>query len=205
MKLTKLKKIVTVQNAVRLFAVIGVFLVIFLLGRMFGIFSNDEAELVDVRALKAQLVESSELTTAKLKLTCFSEFKDTGLVLFNRSDFIMIYDAVVRAGINLDEVEIPEEQIDYANKIIYVSIPKATIQGEPAIDPESIKYFDEHFSLFNVDAKEDSNKAQALAQDRAKLQAEQSGLLKMADKQSEVLVIGLLSKIAPKGYTIEAL
>ena len=159
--------------------------------------------MVDVRSLKSQLVESSELTTAKLNLTCYAEYEDTGTKFFTKSDFKMIFDATVRAGINLSEVDIPQDKVDNINKIIYIKIPKATLQGEPSIDTNSIKYFDENWALFNTNEKEDVNKAISLAKEKAKEQAKSSGLLEMADKQSEALVIGLLSKIAPSDYKIE--
>lgn len=202
------RKIVTLEHIIRFFALIGLISVVvgickLVIPRMTS--GDDEAALVDVRTLKSQMLASSELTTAKLKLTCLSEFKDTGVVLLNRSDFMMVYDVTVRAGINLEEVDIPEEAVDYGNKIIYVTIPKAALQDEPAVDPASIKYFDTHFALFNVNEKEDANKAQQLARENAKEQALQSGILDMADKQSEAVVIGLLSKLVPEGYTIEVL
>ncbi len=183
-------------------------MLIFLVGRISAKISTgslDKPQLVDVRALKSQLVESSELTTAKINLTCFAEFKDTGIAIINKSDFKMIFDATVRAGINLDEVEIPADKVDHINKIIYISIPKATLLDEPQIDPSTKKYFDEQFALFNVDEKEDGDKATALAQEAAKEQALKSGLLEMADKQSEAVIVGLLSKMDTKGYSIEVL
>ena len=159
-------------------------------------------ELVDTRALKAELIESSELTTAKLNLTCMSDFKDTGVVILNKADFIMVYDVTVRAGIDMEKVDIPEDKIDNINKVINVSIPRATIQSAN-VDPATIKYFDEHFALFNVNEKEDANKAQELAQEDAMKKAVDSGILEMADNQSAALIKGILSNAIPDGYTIE--
>ena len=209
--ITTLKRIFTLKHIERTFAIIGVFSVLSL--SVYGICKANikpepekAPELIDVRALKSQLLESSELTTAKLYLTDYAEYKDTGTPIINKSDFVMIFDATVRAGINLEDVEIPEDEIDYINKIIYVKIPKATLQDEPAVDPSNIKYFDEQFALFPTKLKEDANYAQVLAQEKAKEQALQSGILEMADKQSEALVIGLLSKAsAAHGYTFEVL
>ena len=163
---------------------------------------DDKPELVDTRALKAELVASSELTTAKLNLTCMSDFKDTGVSILNKADFIMVYDVTIRAGIDMEKVNIPEDKIDKINKVIYVSIPSATIQSSN-VDPATIKYFDEHFALFNVNEKEDANKAQELAQEDAIKKAVDSGILKMADNQSAALIKGILLNAIPDGYTIE--
>lgn len=207
-----IKKIFTGGQITRLLSYVGVIAIAVLISSCIaysrGVSSgqkSDEPTLVDVRILKSQLIESSELTTAKLNLSCFAEFKDTGIKIINKSDFLMVYDATVRAGIDLEDVEIPEDKVDNIDKIIYITIPKAKLLGDPAVDPKTIKYYDEHFALFNVNEKEDANKAQALAQDRAKEQALKSGLIEMADKQSEALVVGLLSKIAPEGYRVEVL
>jgi len=86
--------------------------------------------------------------------------------------------------------------------VIYVSIPSATIQSS-SVDPATIKYFDEHFALFNVNEKEDANKAQELAQEDAIKKAVDSGILEMADNQSAALIKGILSSVIPDGYTIE--
>jgi len=163
---------------------------------------ENKPQLVDTQALKSELLESSELTTAKLKLTCISEYKDTGVVLLNRGNFIMVYDVIVRAGIDIKKVNIPKDRVDYLNKIIYISIPKATIQSS-SVDPATIKYFDEDLSLFNVNQKEDANEAQALAQKDARKKALDSGILELADSQSAALIKGILSSVIPKGYTIE--
>ena len=131
-----------------------------------------------------------------------SDFKDTGVVILNKSDFTMVYDVTVRAGIDMEKVDIPKDKIDYINKVIYVSIPSATIQSSN-VDPAKITYFDEHFALFNVNEKEDANKAQELAQKDAIQKAVDSGILEMADNQSATLIKGILSSVIPDGYTIE--
>ena len=68
----------------------------------------------------------------------------------------------------------------------------------------TIKYFDEKFALFNVDEKEDANKAVVLAENSVKEEAIKTGILELADKQSATLIEGLLSKAIPEGYTLKA-
>lgn len=161
--------------------------------------NKPDEQLVDTQELKSVLIKSSELTTAKLNLTCLSKFKDSGVKILNKADFIMVYDVTVRAGIDMEKVVITKDEI---SKVISISIPSATIQSSN-VDPASIKYFDVKFSLFNLNEKEDANKAQALAQEEAKKKAEDSGILKMADNQSEALIKGILSNAIPDEYTIK--
>lgn len=165
---------------------------------IFLLLHNNEPK-VDTDYLIATLTKSSELTTAKLNYTGISEFKDTGIAVINKADFIMVYHATVRAGINVEDVKITADDI---NKIIYVDVPKAEVQ-EVKVDTSSIKYFDQKFALFNTDEKEDSNKAISLAEEEAKKEAAKMGILKMADEQSATLIKGILANAIPDGYRIE--
>ncbi len=159
---------------------------------------KQEQAIEKTRVLRQELEKSAELTTAKLHFTFKSEFKDTGIPVLTKGDFIMIYDVLVRAGVDLNEVEIPEDQVNVDDKIIHIYIPKARILDEPWVNPDTIEYFDERFTLFNPDLKEDANKAQQMAQEDAKKKALETGILEMADEQSEALIKGIFSKALEK-------
>jgi len=163
---------------------------------------ESKPELVNTRALESALVESGELTTAKLNLTCLSEYKDSGVILLNRADFMLVYDVTVRAGIDMKKVVIPADKIDYINKVIYISIPKAEIQSV-YVNPATIRYLEQKLALINLNEKEDANKAQELAEDDATQKALDSGIIELADNQSEILIKGILLNVVPDGYTIE--
>ena len=154
----------------------------------------------DTTALNKLLLEASDLTTAKLQITNMTEYKDEGIKILNRSDFIMVYDATVWAGIDMEKVEIIPNDLE---KVIQVNIPKATIQ-DVKVDSSTIKYFDEKFALFNLNEKEDANNAVALAENSVKEEAVKTGILELADKHSATLIEGLLSKAIPEGYTLKA-
>lgn len=154
----------------------------------------------DTTVLNNLLLEASELTTAKLKITNMTEYQDEGIKILNRSDFIMIYDATVWAGIDVKKVEIVPNDL---TKVIHINIPKATIQNVK-VDSSTIKYFDEGFALFNVNEKEDVNNAVVLAEKAIKEEAISTGILELADKQSATLIEGILSNAIPDGYKIKA-
>ncbi|MGN0509878.1 MAG: DUF4230 domain-containing protein [Ruminococcus sp.] len=191
--LTKTKKRKTITAIVILVIVISVALSIFI-----SLNYNYQAK-VDTEYLNALVSKSSELTTAKLNYTGMTKYTDEGIDIINKADFTMVYKATVRAGINVDEVEITS---DDENKIIYVSIPKATVQ-EIKIDNSSIEYFDQKFALFNTDEKEDNNKAIALAEEAAEKEAANMGVLELANEQSATLIKGILANAIPDGYIIE--
>ena len=159
---------------------------------------NDK-EKVDTEYLFTKLTKASELTTAKLEYTGFSEYKDKGIAIINKSDFLMVYTANARAGIDVKEVKITSDDL---SKVIWITIPKAKILSVN-VDPKNIKYYDEKFSLFNFNQKEDSDRAQALAEEEAKKELAKMGILKMADEQAETLIKGLLIDAIPKGYEIK--
>ncbi len=180
--------------------IVVVLLIIAAIAVYFGIKLSSEPT-VDNTYLSSVLSKSSELTTSKLNYTGMTEYHDSGVKIINRSDFIMVYKATVRAGINVKDVK---SEVDQEKKVITLYIPKAEIQ-EVKVDPKTIKYFDEDFALFNVDEKEDSNKAIALAEDAAEKEAAYMGILKLADEQSEALIKGILSTDMTKDYTFKVI
>ncbi len=156
-------------------------------------------EDVNTDYLVTILEKSSELTSAKLHYTGISEFKDTGLPIINKADFIMLYEAVARVGIDIKDVKIETDSI---NRVVWITIPKAKV-FDVHIEADTIKYFDEKFAILNVNEKEDSNKAIALAEQKATEEINGLGVLEMADTQAETLIKGLLSSAIPKKYAMQ--
>lgn len=203
---TKKEKVVVERKEIKTFLknlskkakiIIGaIIIVIIVLFITVGI--NKKAD-VDTTFLTQILTKSSELTTAKLKITGLSEYHDEGVYVFNRSDFTMCFTATVRAGINLENVKIESDSIQ---KKIFITIPDAEI-FEVKVDPNNLKFYGTGFSLFNVNEKEDLAKALALAEEDAKKEASNTGILELANQQSEVLIKGILANAIPDGYTIE--
>lgn len=156
-------------------------------------------EKVDTKYLIAQLEKSSELTTAKLTYKGITKYEDKGISIINKSDFLMVYTATARAGIDVSDVAI---DVDNVTKTVWLKVPKATIL-DVKVDQNDIEYFDEKFALFNFNSKEDANKAVALAEEKAKEELAKMGILEMADAQSSVLLKGLIQDMIPKGYEIK--
>ena len=161
-------------------------------------FFNKEAS-ADFSYLSMLLEKSSELTTAKLKITGIEQYKDAGAMIINRSDFIMVYSATIRAGVELKEVKI-ESNTTNSNEII-ITMPKAKV-FDCHVDQNEIQYFDEKFALFNVDSKEDANKACALAEQDGIKEAEATGILEFAETEAEYVIKDILTPALPEGYTL---
>lgn len=177
--------------------IIGIIIILIItLFVAFGINRNPD---VDTVFLKNVLTKSSELTTAKLKITGLSEYHDEGIYIFNRSDFTMCFTATIRAGINFENVKIDSDPIQ---KKIFIEIPNAEI-FDAKVDPNDLRFYGTGFALFNVNEKEDLAKALSLAEEDAKKEASNTGILELANQQSETLIRGILSNTIPKGYTLE--
>lgn len=154
---------------------------------------------VDMAVIEQVLEESSELTAAKLTISGMKEFKDSGVKILNSGSFILFYEAQVRAGIDLQDVII---NVDENNKIVNIEIPKAKII-DVKIEPSKSQYIDKNFAFFNNDKHEDASKAESEAVEVARKQAQNSGILEMADKQSEYLIKGLIGSAIPDDYEIK--
>ena len=179
----------------RIVSIVGIIVII-----LFVFFLNyNKKEKLDTKYLITTLEKASELTTAKLNYTGMSEFEDQGIAIINRSDFIMVYEATARIGIDVKDISI---KCDDFNKVIWLTMPKAKIL-DVKVDLGKIKYFDEKFALFNVDYKEDVNKATLLAEQSAKEELENMGILDMANTQSVELIKNLIQDLIPNNYEIK--
>ena len=111
----------------------------------------------------------------------------------------MCFTATIRAGINFENVKIDSDPIQ---KKIFIEIPNAEI-FDAKVDPNDLRFYGTGFALFNVNEKEDLAKALSLAEEDAKKEASNTGILELANQQSETLIRGILSNTIPKGYTLE--
>ena len=175
-----------------------ILLIVIIVSIVVGVKTTKKKESADFTYLNQLLEKSSELTSAKLKITGIENYKDAGAMIINRSDFTMVYTATIRAGVELKEVKVEPNNI---TKEIIITIPKAKV-FDCHVNQEDIKYFDEKFALFNVDSKEDANKACALAEQDGIKEAEQTGILEFAETEAEYVIKDILTPALPKGYKL---
>lgn len=187
----------------KIFTVCGVIVVLVLVSiSIVKFMDNDDMRkkivthqhVVYAEELTQILEESSELTSAKIQTTGIVEYVDDGVKYVNRADFTMMFKATVRAGIDLEEIEIT---VNEPEKTVDVVIPKSRVL-ETTIGPESIKYFDTKFSIFNPNEKEDATTAMTLAKKKAEEEAPDTGILELADTNNKNLIRSLLTEITTK-------
>lgn len=146
-----------------------------------------------------EIKASSELTTAKITYTGFHKYEDEGVIFLNKGDFTMVYEAVIRTGIDLDKVDI---KVNNITKKVTLKIPKARVL-DINIDEDSIEFYDTKFSLFNYDAKTDVTKAMSDAKKDLEQKVVDKIDMDFANQQSEILIRGLVQKTIPSNYEIE--
>lgn len=158
---------------------------------------NDKASIT-TEYVKKKFSEESTLVTQKLTLEGYSNYNDEGVPILTKGDFVITYKAEVTAGINVKNIDV---DVDQKNRVIHLKVPEAEIFSVK-VDPSSVQYHDESVAIFNFDPKEDSDKAEALAEQDAKQKAQECGLLKIANDSAKSLLKGILED-SVQDYTIQ--
>ena len=167
--------------------IIVILLMVVAAGGSWYYFQQKNKPKVDAKSLMERLEESSELTTAKNYYTGLVRFSEGSVPLINKNSFSMKYDAVIRAGFDMDKVS-----IEVTDDAVIVKVPKAEIQ-DISIDPDSLEFYDNKTSLFKTDRKEATKQALVEAKKDAEEHAAEKGLLEEADKRAEIIFKGILS------------
>jgi|GEM_PF-734301 len=153
---------------------------------------------VSVTNIVTALQKSSDLVAAKVKFTGVARYDDKGIPFLNKSDFVMLYNATVKAGIDIAKVCFA---VDDSGQTVYIYVPQAEIISVE-VDAGSLEFFQEGFALFNTDEKNDAAKALNMATEDAKKDALDTGVLELADHQSQTLIRGILSSVV-HNYTLK--
>lgn len=158
--------------------------------KLHAYFTEDKSPSIDY--IPSKLENASELTTQTITYTARVPMEEGSIPFITKKSSVMYYDATLRAGVNLSDVE----PIERGNKII-IKVPHATIQGTPNIEPNSLKFYDQKKALLNWNEKEDV--AEALQKAKEDLNENPSiditMLLTKADEHAEELIHELLDDI----------
>lgn len=131
-----------------------------------------------------KLVSAKELTTLKYHYTNMGHFENQNTfygykVPFTSKEFIVSYEGLINAGINLDKMK-----VDVGDKSIEVRIPAAEILSHEIYE-DSLKVYDERESIFNRIDIEDYNDFSKDQKSEIEKKAIKKGLLKEADEESK--------------------
>ncbi|MBY4796945.1 DUF4230 domain-containing protein [Collinsella sp. AGMB00827] len=148
--------------------------------------------------VQEQISRASELATARLSYRGLVTYEQGDLPFITKKGFTMIYDADVRAGVDLTKAEVKQD-----GKSISVALPAATMQSI-SIDPHSIQFFDEKFALFNWQNRADAAEALKIASSDAEAKVDASALIETSNDQAIVTVKSLLEPFVLAGdYTVD--
>ena len=137
-------------------------------------------------SLYSKIEESSELTSAKMYYNGVLFYSEGDIPYLTQMSYNMTYSAVVRAGIDVSEIEIKVE-----DDRVVVDLPEPEIQ-DINIDPDSVKFFDKKNALFNWEKMEDGVDAIKYAKDDVEANANLEVLKEEALENSRTLIQGLL-------------
>lgn len=161
---------------------------------------KDDDVKVSATSIEERLSKCSDLTTARLDYRGIIRYEDGDIQYINKKSFSMIYDAHIKAGIDLSQAE-----VSVSGRKITVTIPKPEIQ-DIVVDPDSLEFYDEKLALFNWTKKEDTAKAMGYAEEDAEKKAAQTELIRQASEQAKTVITTLLAPVTEDSgeeYTFE--
>ena len=138
-----------------------------------------------------KLVSAKELTTLKYHYTNMGHFENQNTfygykVPFTSKEFIVSYEGLINAGIDLDKMK-----VDVGDKFIEIKIPPAEILSHEIYE-DSLKVYDERESIFNRIDIEDYNNFSKDQKTEVEKRAIKKGLLKEADEESKKAIQEIL-------------
>ena len=186
-----------VKWVIILVLILAICLVTFFCIKSLPIFGQEKASLSSSNIVTA-LQTSSELITSKVNFRGIAKYSDEGVPVINKGDFVMVYTATVKAGIDIDKVK---SAVDNQNQIVYIYLPDAEVL-DVKVNNDSVEFYNKSFVLFNSDEKSDTADALHLAEEDAKSDALETGILELANQHSKTLIKGILEGVVD-GYSME--
>ena len=170
----------------------GAALAAFLYGVAKG--AEEEPPVVTSDLLGEQLRSVQELTTVAYYFTNMGRFENQvdfygWKVPFTTKSFIVSYDGVIKAGMNLEEVSV---EVDEESKTVTVTLPESKILSHE-IPEDSLEVFDESDNIFNRISIEDYAGFTKDQKDKMEQRAIDNGLLTSANEKARAAVTSFLS------------
>lgn len=152
---------------------------------------------IDEKTVTTQLKACSDLATSKMLYRGLLTYESGNIDLWDKKGFQMIYDADIKAGIDMSKAKV---SID--GKKIDITLPQARIQ-DVSVDPDSVKIYDQKYSLLNWADRSDTSAAMSKAKQDARKAAESSDIVKHANQQAIKIVKQMFSVIdGNDGYEV---
>ena len=154
-----------------------------------GCGTSEEGPELTPGVISQKLEAMSELVTAKLTYNGVIQYTDGNIPFLTKKEFLMVYRAEVKAGIDLSKVEIEITDTD-----VTVTIPDE-VSVDVHVDPDSITFYAEKTALFNNEQKEDVLTAISEAEKDVVENGGIDELKKLARKEAIALIKGLVEEL----------
>ncbi|MGI5959494.1 MAG: DUF4230 domain-containing protein [Massiliimalia sp.] len=145
-------------------------------------FHEKENPDITSQSIAEQLTKISELSTMQMQYRDISHYEDGEITFLTKKSFNVIYDATVKAGMDLSQAEVAVK-----NHQITISLPPAEILSI-YIDPSSLEFYDERYALFNWQDREDTVLILENAEQDIRQKVLQSELLNQAESQAKEMI-----------------
>lgn len=164
---------------------------------------------IDLDVVYNEIRGIGELASVEYLFSDAAKFTDSKYIggyklPWTEKSFILKWDGVIKAGIELDRVRINVDRSDEENKTIFVYLPEVKILTYQIVD-DSVEVVDEKDNIFNNITIEDKVAFDAKTKEAMKTRAIENGLLEKAQDNAEDILTRLLLSIPAIGesYTIE--
>ena len=164
------------------------------------------APSINLDIINSEIQEIGELATVEYLFTDAAKFSDSKQIKewnipFTEKSFIIKWDGVIKAGVQVGQIQISLEETE---KKIIISMPSAEILSY-SIDQDSVEVLDEKDNVFNNISVTDKVKLDAKTEEAMKQRAIENGLLEKASKNAETIISNLLkaNPAVTEDYTIE--
>lgn len=174
---------------------------------LYGTSITEQKTQITDKLLYQKLQQENELSTVKYFYTSMGKYENSIQVgntniPFTKKSFIIAYDGIIKAGIDMDKVQI---QVD--GKTITIAVPEAEILSHE-IDQDSVQVYDEKNSIFNGLSTEDIINFQKEQKEEMEQKAVNSGILEEAEENAKESLQSLYSAFLESdeyedGYTVE--
>lgn len=196
------KLVRTLRRTAALIVVVGLVAVLFFgAGFLAGGRRTEHPPELDAVVVQSRMEQVSRLATAEYHYTNMGQFEQHGefygvKLPFSTKRFIVSYDGVILAGIELGDAE-----IGISETKLTVTLPEAQILSHE-MDEESLRVFDETKNIFNPITIEDYNGFLADEKDAVEAKAVANGLLDTAKDNAKTALTPFLLPLAEE-YGLE--
>ncbi|MBR2825584.1 MAG: DUF4230 domain-containing protein [Solobacterium sp.] len=177
----------------------GLMLLFVLLGAVIGYLvfklqsTKKSKEVITSSFIESKLADCSDLTTCNLEYVDLVKYENGTIPFISKRSFSMIYQANIRAGVDLNKAE-----VRVSPTTVTIKLPETEIQSID-VDTDSLRFYDEHFALFNWNDKEDISAAIKAAREDAEKNANLEKLKIQARRQAETVIYKLVKPVLDEG------